>query len=140
MDKLKLKYNDLGSRVTNGKADIERAFKYAKKFRKEHNLISDFLSKIDVELKKIELKPLSKNYNDELDWIKNTRMEINKVETNIDNLRNLYKTLLDLVKNKDNHLNSALNKIKDIEEKLTSIIRRLDTRATFIQVSLSILL
>jgi chromosome segregation ATPase len=140
LDKLKLKYNDLGSRVTNGKADIERAFKYAKKFRKEHNLISDFLSKIDVELKKIELKPLSKNYNDELDWIKNTRMEINKVETNIDNLRNLYKTLLDLVKNKDNHLNSALNKIKDIEEKLTSIIRRLDTRATFIQVSLSILL
>jgi hypothetical protein len=41
-------------------------------------LIGDFLGKIDGELRKIEQKPLSKNYNDELEWIKNTKSEINK--------------------------------------------------------------
>jgi dystrophin len=78
LDALKLKYNELGSRVTTGKNDLEKAFKHAKKFRKEFNLISDFLGKIDGELRKIEQKPLSKNYNDELEWIKNTKSEINK--------------------------------------------------------------
>ncbi len=135
LDNLKLKYNDLGSRVTNGKNDIERAHKCSKKFRKEFNLINDFLSKIDNELKKIELKPLSKNYTDELDWIKNTRFEINKVETNVETLKNLYKILCEMAKNKENQLTGALNKVKDIEEKLSSIIRRLDNRSCFIQVS-----
>ncbi len=134
LDNLKLKYNELGSRVTNGKNDIERAYKCAKKFRKEYNLINDFLNKIDNELKKIELKPLSKNYNDELDWIRNTRFEVNKVEANVETLKSLYKAMIDLLKDKDNHLSGAFNKFKDIEDKLSSIIRRLDNRSNFIQV------
>jgi dystrophin len=132
LDNLKLKYNDLGSRVTNVKNDIERAYKCSKKFRKEYNLIGDFLSKIDNELKKIELKPLSKNFGDELDWIKNTRYEINKVEANVDNLKGLYKALSEMAK--DHQLTCALNKVKDIEDKLTLITKRLDIRSNFIQV------
>lgn len=54
LDNLKLNYNELGSRVTNWKNDLEKAFKLAKKFRREFNLISDFLSKIDGELKKLK--------------------------------------------------------------------------------------
>lgn len=81
LDALKQKYNDLGSKVTNGKGELEKAFKISKKFRKEYNVINDFMGKIDGELRKIEQKPLSKNYTDELEWIKNTKTEINKVET-----------------------------------------------------------
>lgn len=79
LDGLKHKYNELGARVTNGKNDLEKGFKMAKKFKKEYVIVNDFLGKIDGELRKIEQKPLSKNYNDELDWIKNTKIEINKV-------------------------------------------------------------
>lgn len=133
LDKLKHKYNELGSRVTNGKNDLEKAFKYGKKFRKECNLIEDFLSKIDQELKKIEQKPLSKNYIDELDWIKNTNLEITKVEKNLENLKNLHKSLCELVRDKSNTLTGAFSRITSIEEKLNAIVKRLDSRYSFIQ-------
>lgn len=126
----------MGSRVTSGKNDLEKAFKLAKKFRKEYNLVSDFLSRIDSELKKIEQKPLSKNYADELEWIKNTRLEITKVEANIETLKSLHKSLVELIKNKDNQLNNAQLKIRDIEDKLQAIIKRLDNRTDFIQVNI----
>jgi hypothetical protein len=135
LDHLKQKYNELGLRVTNGKNELEKAFKLAKKSRKEYNLVNEFLSKIDGELKKIEQKPLSKNYVDELEWITNTHVEISKVEHNIENLKNLHKSLQEFIKIKDKLSNDAANKIRDVEEKLVSIIKRLDNRANFIEVS-----
>ena len=145
LDGLKLKYNQLGSRVTNAKNDLEKAFKLAKRFRKEYSLIVDFLSKIDGELRKIEQKPLSKNYNDELDWIKNTKNEINKVETiNLETMRNLRKSLEEIVRaqqnaaaaaelnSKNNNLNGATLKITEIEQKVSNIQRRVDERAAFL--------
>ena len=125
LDTLKQKYNELGSRVTNGKNDLEKAFKHAKKFRKEYNLINDFLGKIDGELRKIEQKPLSKNYNDELEWIKNTKSEINKVETvNLETMKQLKKSLEELLRansNKTAKLTGATSKIADIEQKVRKI-------------------
>ena len=130
LDALKLKYNELGARVTNGKNDLEKASKCAKKFRKEYNLIGDFLGKIDGELRKIEQKPLSKNYNDELEWIKNTKAEIGKVETaNLETMKVLKKSLEELVRKTSaasatspttaNKLSSATSKISDIEQKVS---------------------
>lgn len=136
LDNLKQKYNELGLRVTTGKNELEKAFKIAKKFRKEYNLINEFLSKIDGELKKVEQKPLSKNYLDELEWINNTRFEINKVENNIETLKNLQKSLQEFVKNKEKILHESLNKVKEVEDKLKYIVKRLDNRASFIQVNL----
>lgn len=137
LDTLKLKYNEMGSRVTNSKNDLEKAFKLAKRFRKEYNLINDFLSKIDGELRKIEQKPLSKNYNDELDWIKNTKSEINKVETiNLETMRGLRKSLDDIVRSQTTNSISKLNgttvKINEIEQKVSNILRRVDDRAGFL--------
>jgi len=135
LDALKFKYNELGARVTTGKNDLEKAFKHAKKFRKEYNLINDFLGKIDGELRKIEQKPLSKNYNDELEWIKNTKAEINKVETiNLETMKQLKKSLEELIQRKSasHHLSGAASKILDIEQKVTNIQRRIDERATFL--------
>jgi DNA repair exonuclease SbcCD ATPase subunit len=134
LNNLKQKYNELGLRVTTGKSELEKAFKIAKKFRKEHNLINEFLNKIDGELKKVEQKPLSKNYLDELEWIKNTRFEISKVENNIETLQNLQKSLQDFVKVKDRVLHDSSNKVKEVIEKLTLIEKRLDNRANFIHV------
>ena len=139
LDKLKLKYNELGAKVTSGKNELEKAFKYAKKFRKECNLIIDFLGKIDNELKKVEQKPLSKNYYDELDWIKNTQIEIAKVEKNIETLKSLHRSLVEFVKAKDNQLPTASNKIKNIEEKLRAIVKRLQDRQTFIESEVKLL-
>ena len=135
LDTLKLKYNELGARVTTGKNELEKAFKHAKKFRKEYNLIGDFLGKIDGELRKIEQKPLSKNYNDELEWIKNTKIEINKVETvNLETMKQLKKALEELVQRKaaSHHLSGAASKILDIEQKVSNIQRRIDERASFL--------
>lgn len=151
LDNLKFKYNELGSRVTNGKNDLEKAFKVAKKFRKEYSIINDFLGKIDGELRKIEQKPLSKNYNDELDWIKNTKIEINKVENvNLETMRSLKRSLEEIVRAKAtssmtggapggmspvtvaSRLTSATSKITDIEQKVINIQRRIDDRATFL--------
>ncbi len=136
LDTLKQKYNDLGSRVTNGKNDLEKAFKIAKKFRKEYNVINDFMSKIDGELRKIEQKPLSKNYTDELEWIKNTKSEINKVgNINLETMKSLRKSLDELIKVKSTstpRLCGATAKIQDIEQKVTSMQRRIDDRAQFL--------
>lgn len=135
LDTLKLKYNELGARVTTGKNELEKAFKHGKKFRKEYNLIGDFLGKIDGELRKIEQKPLSKNYNDELEWIKNTKIEINKVETvNLETMKQLKKALEELVQRKaaSHHLSGAASKILDIEQKVSNIQRRIDERASFL--------
>jgi dystrophin len=156
LDTLKFKYNDLGARVTNGKNELEKAFKVCKKFRREHSIISDFLSKIDGELRKIEQKPLSKNYNDELEWIKNTKIEINKVETiNLESIRLMRKSFDDLLKstlkqqaangneqsNKGGAItasNKAVNstmsvRMAELEERLNSIQKRIDDRALFLQ-------
>jgi dystrophin len=140
LDQLKHKYNELGSRVTNGKNELEKAFKLAKKFRKEYNIINDFMGKIDGELRKIEQKPLSKNYNDELEWIKNTKIEINKVGTiNLETMRQLKKSLEELVKSKSHYqhqqsvrLSGAVSKIQDIEQKVSNMQRRIDDRAVFL--------
>jgi hypothetical protein len=142
LDALKQKYNELGSRVTNGKNDLEKGFKMAKKFRKEYSIINDFLGKIDGELRKIEQKPLSKNYNDELEWIKNTKVEINKVENiNLETMRSLRRSLEDLIRYKpqpsssiqqQTKLSSVTSKIHDIEQKVNNIQRRIDDRALFL--------
>lgn len=145
LDALKAKYNELGSRVTNGKNDLEKGFKMAKKFRKEYSIINDFLGKIDGELRKIEQKPLSKNYNDELDWIKNTKIEINKVENiNLETMRSLRRALEDLIRYKvstsvtgqspqmRSHISGASSKITDLEQKVSNIQRRIDDRAAFL--------
>lgn len=139
LDALKQKYNELGSRVTNGKNDLEKAFKMAKKFRKEYAIINDFLGKIDGELRKIEQKPLSKNYHDELDWIKNTKIEINKVENmNLETMRSLRRGLDELIRYKSTtttsskQVSGAAAKIHDLEQKVSNIQRRIDDRAAFL--------
>ena len=143
LDALKQKYNELGSRVTNGKNDLEKAFKMAKKFRKEYAIINDFLGKIDGELRKIEQKPLSKNYHDELDWIKNTKIEINKVENmNLETMRSLRRGLDELIRYKSTtttttsskQVSGAAAKIHDLEQKVSNIQRRIDDRADFFYV------
>jgi dystrophin len=135
LDNLKQKYNDLGSRVTNGKNELEKAFKVAKKFRKEYNVISDFMGKIDGELRKIEQKPLSKNYMDELEWIKNTKSEINKVETiNLQTMHALKRSFDELVHKSSTPKNlTAHTKIREIEEKVAIIQGRIDDRADFLR-------
>jgi len=134
LDTLKQKYNDLGSRVTNGKNELEKAFKVAKKFRKEYNVINDFMGKIDGELRKIEQKPLSKNYMDELEWIKNTKSEINKVETiNLQTMNTLKRSFDDIVHKSSTPKNlTAHTKIREIEEKVFSIQKRINDRADFL--------
>jgi dystrophin len=141
LDALKVKYNELGSRVTNAKNELEKAFKLAKRFRKEYNLIVDFLGKIDGELRKIEQKPLSKNYNDELDWIKNTKNEISKVETiNLETMRGLKRSLEEIVRAQQQQqgqggikqLSGAAGKINEIEQKVGNIQCRVDERAAFL--------
>jgi hypothetical protein len=137
LDTLKIKYNELGSRVTNSKNELEKAFRLAKRFRKEYNLIVDFLGKIDGELRKIEQKPLSKNYNDELDWIRNTKNEINKVETiNLETMRGLKRSLEEIVRAQANsagkQLSGAAGKINEIEQKVANIQQRVDERAAFL--------
>lgn len=137
LDNLKQKYNELGSRVTNGKNDLEKGFKLAKKFRKECNLVNDFLAKIDGELRKIEQKPLSKNYTDELDWIKNTKTEINKVEAqNLETIKSIRRSLEDLAKVSKPAGNSkssgASPKITEIEQKVNNIQKRIDDRTLFL--------
>ncbi|CAF0734079.1 unnamed protein product [Brachionus calyciflorus] len=133
LDNLKFKYNELGSKVTNSKNDLEKGFKMSKKFRKEYSLLNDFMSKIDGELKKIELKPLSKNYPDELDWIKNTKTEINKVNTiNLENLRSYQKNLVELTKTKKMINESLSSKISDIEQKIQNLKIRIQEREEFL--------
>jgi hypothetical protein len=140
LDNLKQKYNELGSRVTSAKNDLEKAFKLTKRFKREQNLILDFLNKIDGELRKIEQKPLSKNYNDELDWIKNTKTEITKVENiNLENMKQLKKQLEETMSKSQNSENTSNNgpslsfqKLDEIEQKIDNIQQRIDERAEFL--------
>jgi dystrophin len=144
LDTLKQKYNDLGSRVTNGKNELEKASKLSKRFKKEYNIINEFLGKIDGELRKIEQKPLSKNYNDELEWIKNTKNEIIKVEQiNLETLKNNNRSIDDLIKHvgtvnrgqssRSGQQSAASTKINDLEKKVHAIRQRIDDRAHFLQ-------
>ena len=138
LDELKQKYNELGSCVTSAKSELERALKMAKKLHKEHAHVADFLGKIDGELRKIEQKPLSKNYKDELEWIKNTRLEISKVEAiNFKAMKSLVKSMRDesTFRALKTHrlVEESTRKLDNIDKQLRDLLERIDSRTAFLR-------
>ena len=83
-------------------------------------MVGEFLGKIDGELRKIEQKPLSKNYADELEWIRNTKAEMCKVEgQNLGAMAALRGQLQELVGPAGAHkLDGCAAKIREIEDKV----------------------
>ncbi|KAK6187729.1 hypothetical protein SNE40_005688 [Patella caerulea] len=44
LDAIKQQYNDLGKQVTEGKSNLEKGLKVAKKFKKEYDIVKDFIT------------------------------------------------------------------------------------------------
>ncbi|XP_032728995.1 utrophin isoform X4 [Lontra canadensis] len=76
---LKILYNDLGARVTEGKQDLERASQLARKMKKETASLSEWLSVTEAELvQKSTSGGLSGDLDIEISWAKNILKDLEK--------------------------------------------------------------
>ena len=70
IDLLKAQYNNLGTKVSASKNQLDSVERYLRKFRKEYAHIHEWFVKADNEIRKIENKQVSKNTKEETDWIR----------------------------------------------------------------------
>jgi dystrophin len=70
IDQLKGTYNNLGSKVSSSKTQLDNVERHLRKFRKEYSHVHEWLVKADNEIRKIENKQVSKNTKEEVDWIR----------------------------------------------------------------------
>ena len=69
LDAIKQQFNELGTQVTHGKGDLEKALKLAKKLRRETNTLKEFSANLEQELNKIEAVKAPRDIEAELKWI-----------------------------------------------------------------------
>lgn len=119
IDQLKSQYNSLGAKVSTSKTQLDGIERHLRKFRKEYAHIHEWFVKADNELRKIENKQISKNTKEEADWIRSTRNDIKKLESNFETLKNLERTIQ---KEANQPLNTLQDKITELKRDRKSVV------------------
>ncbi|CAF1402030.1 unnamed protein product [Adineta steineri] len=132
IDQLKAQYNNLGSKVSGAKNQLDSIERHLRKFRKEYSHIHEWFVKADNEIRKIENKQISKNTKEEIDWIRATRNDIKKLEGNFETLKNLERTIQ---KEADRPLTSLHDKAIELKRQIDQLDRRLKDRSEIVEVN-----
>ncbi|KAG9492436.1 hypothetical protein GDO78_000765, partial [Eleutherodactylus coqui] len=111
---LKLQYNELGAKVTEGKQILEKCLKLSRKLRKEMTNLTEWLAITDTEVtKRSSEEGMPTNLEEEIAWSKTTQKEMEKRQQQLKNIQDIgdsFKSLLgekgNLVDDKISLLNS----------------------------------
>ncbi|CAF0755155.1 unnamed protein product, partial [Didymodactylos carnosus] len=133
IDRLKQTYNELASKISTSKTQLDNVERHIRKFRKEYSQINDWLIKADTELRKIENKQVSKNTKEEIDWIRTTRNDLKKLEVNFETLKSLERST---VKEAGCQLPSLNEKVIDLKRQIDLLERRLKDRYDIVEKTL----
>ncbi|CAF1590315.1 unnamed protein product, partial [Adineta ricciae] len=133
IDQLKTTYNNLGTKVSTAKNQLDSVERHLRKFRKEYTHIQEWYSKADHEIRKIENKQVSKNTKEEVEWIRTTRNDIRKLEANFENLKTLERTIQ---KEAEKHLPSLQEKISELRRQVDQLDRRLRDRSGIVEFNI----
>ncbi|XP_053311034.1 dystrophin isoform X1 [Spea bombifrons] len=87
---LKLQYNELGAKVTEGKQILEKSLKLSRKIRKETNSLTEWLATVDTEVTKRSAEEgMPTNLDEEIAWSKVTQKEMEKRQQQLKSIRDL---------------------------------------------------
>ncbi|XP_068124423.1 dystrophin isoform X5 [Hyperolius riggenbachi] len=91
---LKLQYNELGAKVTEGKQILEKSLKLSRKLRKETSSLTEWLAMIDAEVtKRSSEEGMPANLEEEIAWSKSTQKEMEKRQQQLKNIHDLGESL-----------------------------------------------
>ncbi|KAI0987213.1 hypothetical protein GJ496_006771 [Pomphorhynchus laevis] len=127
---LKQSFNDMGTKVTAGKERLERSLRSLRRFHREHKQIVDWLNKAEDEIARLEAQPELQAANDQIDWIRSTKVDIRKLDSNFEILRSLQR---DSEKEADKPLIGLTDKINSVERRVEQFSRRLRERTNRIE-------
>ncbi|OCT92415.1 hypothetical protein XELAEV_18015475mg [Xenopus laevis] len=95
---LKMQYNELGAKVTEGKQTLEKCLKLSRKLRKEMNSLTDWLAATDVEVTRRSAEQgMPSNLDEGLAWSKSTHKEMEKRQQQLKNVQDLDDSLRTLL-------------------------------------------
>ncbi|XP_063809546.1 dystrophin isoform X5 [Pseudophryne corroboree] len=87
---LKLQYNELGAKVTEGKQMLEKCLKFSRKLRKEMSSLTEWLATTDTEVtKRSSEEGMPTNLEEEIAWSKTTQKEMEKRQLQLKNIWDL---------------------------------------------------
>ncbi|KAI5619629.1 dystrophin isoform X7 [Silurus asotus] len=96
---LKLIYNDLGSKVTEGKQALEKSLKLLRKLKKDLKSLTEWLAAVDGELTcRSSVEGMPDDLEAELAWAKATHKETEQRASQLNSVRELAETLKPLLK------------------------------------------
>ncbi|XP_071992014.1 dystrophin isoform X2 [Engystomops pustulosus] len=107
---LKLQYNELGAKVTEGKQMLEKCLKLSRKLRKETSNLTEWLATIDTEVtKRSSEEGMPTNLEDEIAWSKTTQKEMEKRQQQLKNILDLGDSLKAVLGEKGNLVDDKLS-------------------------------
>ncbi|KAM3935036.1 dystrophin isoform 6-T6 [Leptodactylus fuscus] len=107
---LKLQYNELGAKVTEGKQVLEKCLKLSRKLRKEMTNLTEWLATIDTEVtKRSSEEGMPTNLEEEIAWSKTTQKEMEKRQQQLKNIRDLGDSLKAVLGEKDSLVDDKLS-------------------------------
>ncbi|KAM4797278.1 dystrophin [Rhinophrynus dorsalis] len=107
---LKIQYNELGAKVTEGKQNLEKCLKLSRKLRKEMNNLTEWLAVIDTEVTKRSAEEgIPTNLDEEIAWSKTTQKEIEKRQHQMKNIQDLGDSLRTVLGGKANLVDDKLS-------------------------------
>ncbi|XP_066517657.1 dystrophin isoform X2 [Hoplias malabaricus] len=107
---LKLLYNDLGCKVTEGKQELEKSLKLLRKFKKEVNSLTEWLAVIDGELtRRSSVEGMPSDLEAEIIWAKATQEDTNRHMPQLSLVKELAETLKDLLREQENLIDDKVS-------------------------------
>uniref|UniRef100_A0A6I8QSI2 Dystrophin n=1 Tax=Xenopus tropicalis TaxID=8364 RepID=A0A6I8QSI2_XENTR len=107
---LKMQYNELGAKVTEGKQNLEKCLKLSRKLRKEMNSLTDWLAATDVEVtKRSAVEGMPSNLAEEIGWSKSTQKEMEKRQQQLKNVHDIGDSLRTVLGGEHNLVDDKLS-------------------------------
>ncbi|XP_077338684.1 dystrophin isoform X2 [Lithobates pipiens] len=107
---LKLEYNELGAKVTEGKQVLEKCLKLSRKLRKETSSLTEWLAMIDTEVtRRSSEEGMPTNLEEEIAWSKTIQKEIEKRQQQLKNIQDLGDSLKTVIGEHGNLVDDKLS-------------------------------
>ncbi|XP_066434053.1 dystrophin isoform X1 [Eleutherodactylus coqui] len=107
---LKLQYNELGAKVTEGKQILEKCLKLSRKLRKEMTNLTEWLAITDTEVtRRSSEEGMPTNLEGEIAWSKTTQKEMEKRQQQLKNIQDIGDSFKSLLGEKGNLVDDKLS-------------------------------
>ncbi|XP_072270336.1 dystrophin isoform X1 [Pyxicephalus adspersus] len=107
---LKLQYNELGAKVTEGKQVFEKCLKLSRKLRKETSSLTEWLAMIDTEVtRRSSEEGMPTNLEEEIAWSKTVQKEMEKRQQQLKNIQDLGDSLKAVIGERSNLVDDKLS-------------------------------